>query len=758
MPKPAEFTYIGTPRKSVEGDRKVRGIDCYTSDYTVPGCLHARPILSPYAHARIVGVDKSAALEVDGVTHVLTADDLPTRDQVIKSRGTCTLAGDVVRFVGQPVAVVVAESAEAAANGAELVAVEYEEFAAIANFVTATNAEAAVLWPDGLPGEGSIAEGHAEVDDDSAEPPEDMPKNVHLTHHHSRGDVAVALAAADAVAHRQYATSRVHQGYIEPQVCTVVPDRRTGGVTIYAPIQGPLWARDAIAAMLGLKPHLVRIEVMTVGGGFGSKNGILEPLVAAVALAINRPVTCVLSRTEDFLTTTPSSGCTWDMEIGAATDGTITALRAAIRMDAGAFASGLGSLVALLLGSYYRFPNLQIDVEEVNTTTPHCGPYRAPGAPQAIFALESTIDEVAAKLGMDPLEFRIQNCVVTGDPMYNDELWPSVGIRECLEAMREHPAWKDRDDGPNEGTGIALAIWPGGHMPSATICRVGGDGIIRLHIGSPDISGTHSSQVLVAAETIGVSPDQIEIITGDTESNPHSAAAAGSLVTYSLTGAVIAAAERVREQLLNVAAEKLEAHIDDLLIKDGIVHVSGVPGVSFTIAELAADAQSGTGPIIADGQSGSIINAPAATVQLVKVNVDSDTGAVTPLNMVAVQDVGRAINPLMVEGQIHGGAIQGVGWAFHEAMIYDDDGQLLTSSFIDYDLPKAHHAPTLETVLLENASPSGPLGVRCVGEPPIIPGAAAAANAVRQACGARVTQLPMRPEVVWNEIHNGTDT
>ncbi len=753
--KSSDYTYIGKPRKSIEGGRKVTGCEPYTSDLVIAGMHHARPVLSPYAHAGIRAVDKSEALTVPGVTHVLTAADLPTRDAVIKSRSTCTLAGDRVVFTGQPVAVVIARSAEAAEAGAELVHIEYDVQPVAANFMTASGPDAPEIWPDGLPGDQSIADGHATVDETAATKEIEKPKNVHHIHRHERGDVEKALATADVVVRRNYRTARVHQGYLEPMVSTAVPDPVSGGITIYLPCQTPVWTRAAIAELLRLEKRQVHLVNMTVGGGFGSKNGILDPLVAACALAVGRPVSMVLTRTEDFLTTTPSAGGDWDIEIGADKSGAITALRADIRSDAGAFASGLGSLLALLVGSYYKFPNLLVEVAEINTNTPHCGPYRAPGAPQTIFALESTIDDLAHELQIDPLEFRLQNCVETGDLTVSDSPWQSVGLKACLERLREHPAWRDRNCAADEGVGIALAIWPGGACPSSTVCRVSGDGVVTVHIGSPDISGTHSGLVLVAAETLTVSPDQVEIVTGDSDTNPHSVDAAGSMVTYSVTGAVLAAATGVKTKLLEAAAEKLEAHVDDLLLENGAVHVNGVPDRRFTIAELAAEAETnggGPGPIMANGQAAVPINAPAAAVQMVKVHVDRETGEVTPLHMVAVQDVGTALNPLMIEGQMHGGAVQGLGFALHERMVYDDDGQLISASFLDYDLPKAHQVPTIEAVIVETPSPEGALGVRGVGEPPIIPGAAAVGNAIRDATGVRINELPMRPEVVWRAI------
>ena len=750
------YQFLGKGRKAIDGLEKVTGQARYAGDVSLPGMLHARPVLSPYAHAAIVSIDTSAARQMPGVVAVLTADDLTTRDRAINSRHSAVLARDKVYFRGQPVVVVVAESEESARDAADAVEIEYQPLTPVVDVLAAAAADAPVIWPNGLPKEGiDLTAAHAQVDKDVQEK-ERAASNVHAENHFARGDVEQGFRDADVVIERTYKTPIVHQTYMEPCAVVAEPDVG-GGLTLYVSTQGQFSVRDEVARLMNLPKSKVKVVPMTVGGGFGAKYGIIEALVAAAAIKVGRPVRMVLTRSEDFLTTTPSPAAVIEMKTGAKKDGTITAIQAHVLMDNGVFPFALGGIVGILLGGYYKCANVKIDCFEVFTNKPQAGAYRAPGAPSATFALESNIDDIARELGMDPLEFRYRNAVEAGDLMGNGDPWPSLGLKECLERMREHPTWKDRQ--PGEGVGIAVGGWPVGATPAAAVCRVDDDGTIRVHVGSVDISGVNSSYVLVAAEILGVSPDQVEIIQGDTQTGPYAGPSGGSQTTYSVSGAVANAAREVRRKLLNLAADHFEASVDDLEIKDGQVQVKGVPARAVAIGELAGIAQGkqgGPGPIVGEGTAAVEENTAGFVVHLAKVAVDRDTGQVTPLHYVAIQDVGFALNPMMVLGQIHGGTVQGIGWGLHEAMVYDENGQLLTGSFMDYDVPKMDTVPTLETILVQIPSPHGPFGARGIGEPPITAGAAALANAVRDATGVRVTETPIRPEQLWRALHDGS--
>ncbi len=782
------YRTLGKPRKLIEGREKVSGRALYAGDIRLPGMLHARPVWSPYAHAEITRIDGEAARRVPGVVAVLTAGDLPTRDRAINSRHSAVLARGRVLFAGQPVVLVVAESEAAARDGADAVVVEYAPLPAVVDPLAARAPDSPVIWPNGLPKEGmDLTAAHAAVDKGVEEGARGA-SNIHEEHHYARGDVAAGFAAADVTVERTYRTPIVHQGYLEPCAAVAAPDRLGGTITVYASTQGQFGLRGEIARLLGLPKRAVRVVPQTVGGGFGAKYGIIDALVAAAAWALDRPVRLVLTRSEDFRTSTPSPATIIRLKLGARRDGTLTALQADLTMDNGVFPFAIGGIVAILLGGYYKCPNVKIDVAEVFTHKPQTGAYRAPGAPSATFALESSMDDLAHELGIDPLELRALNAAETGDPMGNGDPWPHIGLRAVIERMRAHPAWQrrreDRGSPPaartaaqpggdaqssirdplapghwREGVGIAVGGWLCGMSPAASVCRVDSDGTVRIHVGSVDISGVNSTFALVAAEVLGVSPDQVEIIQGDTTDGPFAGPSGGSQTTYSVSGAVAAAARQARRRLVELAANEFEAAPEDIEIVDGKAQVRGVPDKAMPIGRLAAKAErtaGGEGPIIGEGRAAVEENAPGFVVHLARVAVDSETGQVRLQQYVAVQDVGFALNPLLVEGQIHGGAAQGIGWALHEAMVYDEHGNLLTGTFMDYDLPRADTLPPIDAVLVENPAPHGPFGARGVGEPPITAGAAAIANAIRDAVGVRITETPIRAEAVWCALHATT--
>jgi CO/xanthine dehydrogenase Mo-binding subunit len=752
-----DFQYLGKPRKIIDGLEKITGRARYTGDLSLPGMLHARPVLSPYAHARILSIDVEAARDIPGVVAVFTAQDLPTKGRVANSRHSTILATDTVLFRGHPVVVVLGETESAARDGADAVVIEYEPLPAVVDMVQAASPDAPVIWPNGLPKDGmDLTAAHAAVDKASDEG-ERKPSNIHDETHFSRGDVDRALAEADLVVERIYRTPLVHQAYLEPHAVVADPDLARGGVTVYTSTQGQFGVRDEVARLLSIPKSKVTVVPMVVGGGFGAKYGILDPLVAALAIAAQAPVKMVLSRSEDFLTTTPSPAAIVELATGARKDGTITAIKARILLDNGVYPFTLGGIVGILIGGYYKCEHVQIDVFEVLTNKPQGGAYRAPGAPTATFAIESNVDEMARALGLDPLEMRLKNAVEGGDAMGNGRPWPgTLGVKQCLERLQEHPAWAQRSLGPNEGIGIAIGGWPCGMSPAASVCRIDNDGTIRVHVGSVDISGVNSSLTLVAAEILGVLPDQIEIVQGDTRNGPFAGPSGGSQTTYSVSGAVANAALAVREKLLNLAADHFEAAPADLEIREGNVSVKGVPDRNVSIARLAQIAENkrgGGGPLVGEGTAAVSENAPGFVAHLARVAVDPDTGEVTLKQYVAIQDVGFALNPMLVEGQIHGGVAQGIGWGLHEAMRYDDHGQLLTATFMDYDLPKFEQIPEIEAILVENRAPHGPFGARGIGEPPITAGAAAIANAIRDAIGVRMTEIPIRAEMVWESLH-----
>ena len=406
----------------------------------------------------------------------------------------------------------------------------------------------------------------------------------------------------------------------------------------------------------------------------------------------------------------------------------------------------------MIAGSLYRYANLRLDGTEVLTHKAGTGAYRAPGAPQGAFALESTLDELARALGMDPLELRLKNAAREGDIRADGSRWPRIGLIECLESAADAYRAERQAAGPNEGVGIAAGGWPGAVESASAVCRLNADGSLQVVLGAVDLTGTNTTFGIITAEAFGLDdPSQVRVTTVNSDAAPYAGGSGGSKVTYTIGPAVLRAAEDARNQVLHIAAAELEASIDDLELVNGRVQVRGVPGKSTTLAEIfSVSASFGAThpPVLGRGQTVVTDYSPGVAVNISRVRVDPETGRVEPLRFISVQDVGRAINPATVESQMHGGAVQAVGWGLYERILWDEQGTPLTASLMDYAIPKASQSPGLDTRLVEVPSEFGPYGAKGVGEPPVIPGAAALANAIRDACGARLTELPITSERV----------
>jgi len=733
---------VGKRTKRVEGLEKVTGAARYTEDLMFPGMLYARLLLSPHPHGRVTRIRKEDALGVAGVVAVLMEEDLPDGVSI-----NLLAADGEARYTGQPVAVVLAESEAAAADGLERLAatVEYQVLPAV---LTPKEAMA-----DGAP---QVSEDDDEEDEEAqahageaaGEGEKGPPGNVSNQYHFRRGDVTAGFSQADVVVEHTYSTGRLHQAYLEPHATVAVLDAINGVVTVHTATQGQFYVRKEVAEALDLPEQKVRVVPMTVGGGFGGKILLLEPMTAALALASRRPVRLVLTRQDDFLLSNPGPECEIYLKTGARRDGTLTALQARIIFDSGAEPGAPASITAILLGGYYKVENLDIESLEVLTNKPPNGAYRAPGAPQATFAIESQMNIMAEELGLDPVEFRLKNAAGQGDPMPNGRPWAKMGLRNVLEAVRDHPKWRNREREDSVGYGMAVGGWPGG-VESATACiRANTDGTFQVVMGAVDITGTSTSMVLIAAEALGVPPERIRAVTADTDHAPYAGMSAGSKTTYTVGAAVKLAAEDARRQILAIAASELEARQDDMEINDGKVFVRGTPQRSVALAEVARKSMSfgaKYAPIFGNASLPAPKASPGFAAHIAKVRVDKETGQARLLDYAVIQDVGFAINPAAVEGQMRGGTVQGIGWGLLEAMVYDDQGTLLTATFADYSIPRATDVPPMETVMVEVASDSGPYGAKGVGEPPVIPGGAAIANAIADATGARITRLPITP-------------
>ena len=757
----ATHAVIGKSVRRVDGAEKITGEARYTGDLRLPGLLHARLVLSPHPNARVVKIDADEARQVPGVVAVLTAGDLSFVQPDAGSRKRDFLARDFALYYGHPVAAVIAETPSAAEDAVPLVDVEYEPLDAALDLLQALEPDAPQTRGEVPVEAGEEAQMHATATGGEEEPEQDLPPNVSTSLHFKRGDVEAGFREADAVVERTYRTSMVHQGYIEPQVTVATVDP-LGTLTIYTSTQALFYTRQEVSEGLGLPNSKVKVVAMTIGGGFGGKFMLLEALCGALALKTGRPVRLEYTRMDDFLAANPAPPSQFEIKLGAKKDGTLTALEARVLFDTGAYSGSPVQVAALLVGGFYRFPHLEIRGYEVLTNKTPVGAYRAPGAVQASFAIESTMDLLADELDLDRFELRTKNAAQEGDLRPNDQPWPRIGLRECLaeleEPFRRLQREKRQDGNVREGVGMAVGGWPGGIEPATAICRLNHDGTVSVVLGSVDLSGTDTGFKLIAAEAFGVPAEQVEIVHGDTDTAPYAGGSGGSKITYTVGAAVQRAAADARQQLLAIASQHLEASVDDLELVDGAVRVRGVPDRQVAVSELAAASMSFGGkyePVYGRGSSAQTAQSPGFAAHAARVAVDTETGRVRVLDYVAAQDVGFAINPSEVEGQIVGGIVQGIGWALYEKMAFDEAGQLISASLLDYVVPSALQAPNIRPILVEVPSPNGPYGAKGVGEPPVIPCPATIANAIADAVGVRLTEIPISPQAIVARLTGG---
>jgi CO/xanthine dehydrogenase Mo-binding subunit len=751
-------TAIGVPRRRVDGEGKVRGSTRYAADLPVPGLLHARPVLAAEAHGRIARIDADAALVVAGVVAVLTAADLPFVESAAGRAGQ-PLAREEVVYSGQPVALVVAESEAAATDGVDEVVVEIEPLEAALDLETAMAPGAPLARIDVAAGDGADVGGaHAAAGGgDAGGDGEELSDNVAGRQRMAAGDVAAALAGGAASAAGRFSTSWIHQGYLEPQVATAWLEPE-GGLVVSSSTQGAFTTRQQLADLLGWSHDRVRVRPAPLGGAFGGKLMICEPLAAAACVRLQRPVRLALTRMEDFAASNPAPGELIDLEAGATADGDLTGVRGRIMLDRGSNDEfGFEALAALLASGPYRWQARDIASYGVLTNRVGFGAYRAPAAPPAAFAIETLIDELAEQLGLDPIELRLRNVLHQGDPGLDGQPFPVFGAAECLERVRAHPLWEHRNDLPaDEGVGVAIGWWPGGLEPAAASCRLDADGRLTIVTGAVDMSGTETVFQSIAAEAFGLDHESVRVVAGDTAGSPYAGLSGGSKVIYTVGRAVQRAAEQARERLLEVAATELEIAPEDLELVDGAVRPVGSPDRGVSVAELASKVlQFGSpyAPVEGYGGTAQTSRAPGAAAHLSHVHVDRETGAVTLRHHVIAQDVGRALNPALVAGQLLGGVTQGFGWALFEQLAYDDAGQLRTGSFVEYAVPTIDTVPPIDAEIVEVPAPDGPFGAKGVGEPPVVGVPAAVANAVAAATGLRLRDLPMTPLRVWGALN-----
>ena len=762
----SEYAVLGKRVTRVDALEKVTGAAQYGGDVHLPGMLHGKFVRSTHPHAKILNIDTSEAEKLPGVRAIVTQDDVES--------GRRVFATDKVLYLGEPIAAVAATDPDIAEEAADLIKIEYEVLPAVQDVMEAIEPDAPRLHSDDtkdgparrtiradlrkLERDKSPADHSAEIAELNAQleaTEDDVYYNISAETHSAAGDVEQGFAESDLVVEDTYVIPRVHQTYMEPHV-SVADVESTGKVTVWASTQGPFAIRSGIAGTLGIPLNQINVVATTMGGGFGGRFGVALTHVPAVLLSqkTGRPVKIQMTREEEFTDGRPAPGCVIKLKTGVKNDGTILAREGLAFWDSGSVSgASIGSTIRLR--GVYKFPHLKVDAYGVYTNKSGTAAYRAPGTPQVAFAGESQLDDIARKLDLDPVEFRLKNMRVEGDPVPAGPNEPKVGYKETLQAVADAVDWKNRTKEPNQGWGVAIGDWTNGCGPGGMFVSIHEDGSARIFHGSMDITGTDTALAQIVAEILTLSYEEVAITRGDTDSAPYATGSGGSVVTFTMGNTAKLAAEDTRRRLLELAAERLNTDVESLELKDGKVStIVGDPPKSIGFGELAAYSLSTTGgPIVGKGSFARKPSTPALAAQIAKVEIDPDTGRIKVLKMAASQDVGFAINPMAVEGQIEGGAVQGYAWATMEEMQYNEEGNV-NPGFVDYRVPTTADLPTVESVIVEVEAPDGPFGAKGVGEPPITPTLATMANAVADAVGIRITELPMKPEKVVDALHS----
>ena len=744
------FKWVGTRPVRPDGVPKVTGAAKFGADYHLPGMLYAKVLRSPHAHARIRSIDTSRAEALPGVKAVMTGSDLPDHpfayvgpDRLAVNFWHVTrniMAREKVLYEGHAVAAVAAISMSIANRALALIEVDYEALPHVIDVEAAMAEDAPLLFED------MFTRG--------VDPAPDRASNVSKRVGFEIGDLDAGFAEADEIVEKHYRTAPIHQAYIEPQAC--LANWEGGGkAELWSSSQGHFAVRSLTAKLTGMTIGDLKVNPAEIGGGFGGKTIVyLEPVALTLSKLSGHPVRMNMSREEVFKGTGPTSGASMTVKIGVRRDGTITAAEAVLKYQAGAFPGSPVMNGCMCAFAPYDIANQRTVGYDVVSNRPKAAAYRAPGAPISAYAVESTLDIVAKTIGMDPLEFRLKNAATPGTRMVYGPKLAHGGYVETVEALLDHPGYK-APLGPNQGRGSASGFWFNGAGDSGANVAVNADGTVTIATGSPDIGGTRASMAIMAAETLGIDYHLIQSSVVDTETVPFCHVTGGSRVTYATGLAVINACEQIIDDLRARAALMWDVDVDAVVWEDGHAKPASSNVGDFeplSLKDIALKFSATGGPIGATGTVNAGGQAPGFSTQFCDVEVDPETGRVTILRFVAAQDAGRAIHPSYVEGQMQGGVVQGIGWALNEEYIYDEDGRMSNPGFLDYRVPVASDVPMIEPIVVEVPNPNHPFGVKGVGEVSICPPMAAIANAVADAIGRRLQELPMSPPKILEAL------
>jgi CO/xanthine dehydrogenase Mo-binding subunit len=738
-------TVVGQRVPKIEGAEKVTGHTPYTADVQLPGLLWGKVLRSPHAHARIISVDASAAKSVPGVLAVITAQDIPYVLAGRRLKDVPPLARDVVRFVGERVAAVAAETPEAAEEAISLIQVEYEELEAIVDPLEAIKPGAPILHPElhsyqGLP----------------PNLPADVP-NIHSYLERRRGDMDAGFAEADQIIESTYACAMMHQAYLEPHSCLVNIDDE-GRVHVWATNKSPYTLRSQVAAALELEPDKVVVEHTRIGGEFGGKGAVMDiPIAYHLARLTGRPVRIVMSYVEELTAGNPRHPSVIRFKTGVKNDGTITAHEAITVFDSGAYGGfkpvpdvSLGGGVKT--GGCYRIPNLLLQAYIAYTNHIPGGFMRAPGDPQATFATESHFDVVARTLGVDPLGFRRRNVIQQGDASPSGPTWSDMIAPDVLESAIKASHWNS-PKAANVGRGVALIHRHQGGGESKTRFTLHPDGRVVLTTGVPDAGqGSHTMMKQIAAEVLTIPLEQIAVAVGNTDEAPPDPGIGGARHGHIAGQGAFGGSQELFERMRSALAEQNGWQEDRIVLEDGAFKVDGDASNSATFQQVAAIATSlNQGPVdFIYTYSKDRVEQECFIAQIAEVQVDPDTGAFEITQFVTAHDAGTLINPMMAEGQIEGGFVQGLGFSVMEEMRLED-GRVTNGNFSDYKIPTIADIPELTTVWLDAVGPI-PYSGKAVAEHSLIPTAAAIANAIDDAVGVRITSTPITAEKIFQAL------
>ena len=753
-----EFRTVGESLPRIDAVEKLTGRAAFAEDIQPGGpILHGAVLRSPHAHARLTHLDVSQAEAMPGVRAVITAADFPDLrfGKYLRDERYMARQGGTVLYVGDRVAAVAADTLEAAREAVKAIEAVYEPLEPIVDCLRALEADAPLLHPD-LDGYEVVA---------LAAP---AGGNCCSENMLERGDVEAGFAESHRVFEQVYTTEMIHQAYMEPHGCLAIhnPDE---SYTIWSSTQTTFWLRNAVAEVMGISQNRVRLVPTEIGGGFGGKISLIDEAAAAIlAGKSGMPVRMVMRRSEDFMATEPRSGFHITIKTGVSEDMRLVARTMEVVLDSGAFARG-GVLMSASIPQFaegpYAIPNLRVHVRCMYTNKAAAAAMRAPGGPQTNFALESETERIAEAMGWDAVEFRRRNLMPQDYKNLAGVTLQCVNAIETLDAALEASGYDPNQVRPGaagpgtagsgavrsktvRGRGLGMGNWNVGGFPSGAVIKMNDDGSASIISGVVDLTGVNTTLAQILAEVLHLPMGRVTIRTLDSESAPPATISAGSQALKSMGGAVYKAANHVRQQLFEEAVESLDATPERMELADGQVRVAGAPERTVSVTQLLAQASMKQGPIVGYGSTGAFSRMPSFACHVADVEVDTETGQVKLLRYVAVQDCGIAINPAICDGQVQGGAAQGIGMALSEGFKYDARGNPSTAGFLDYKIPSALDLPNIETVLVEKPAVDGPFGAKGIGEPPNVPPPAAIANAIYNAVGVRIASLPITPEKV----------